>query len=296
MTTDPTAQIELTEEEKEAAALKAQQAEEAAAEIVELIIEAGGHILYRHHRDRLAVKYAAKRVAEALLADVDLTFMPVDPGDGMMRKELGSDTLPDDGDTWSCMPVPPPIDSWAKFAVPVRMVNSLENATITQEVADQKVEKSSVVEATKKGEWLLSEEWWFSLWQVHRYPKLLDAVVEGSTPSVMGASVLDELRQRGALTGATRNRTEEECAKIVNYLAKLMGSWDGPRLGSLVASVLDALTATNQKVFANPSDELVKALNHLSTTIGSEVLTEQKIMPCFPEDSSCIAVLSKGEG
>lgn len=39
------------------------------------------------------------------------------------------------------MPVPPPIDNWAKFAVPVRMVNSLENATITQEVADQKVEK-----------------------------------------------------------------------------------------------------------------------------------------------------------
>ncbi|KAF4651978.1 snoRNA-binding rRNA-processing protein [Perkinsus chesapeaki] len=112
------------------------------------------------------------------------------------------------------------------------------------------------------------------------YPKLLDAVVEGSTPKVIGASVLDELRQRGALTGATRNRTDEECAKIVDYLGKLMSSWDGPRLVSLVASVLDALTATNQKVFANPTEKLVKALNHLSATINSELTNEQKILPC----------------
>ncbi|KAF4697176.1 snoRNA-binding rRNA-processing protein [Perkinsus olseni] len=112
------------------------------------------------------------------------------------------------------------------------------------------------------------------------YPKLLDAVVESTTPKIIGASVLDELRQRGALTGATRNRTDEECSKIVDYLAKLMGSWDGPRLVSLVASVLEALTATNQKVFASPSGKLVKALNHLNSSIAAEILTQQKILPC----------------
>ncbi|KAF4736463.1 snoRNA-binding rRNA-processing protein [Perkinsus olseni] len=112
------------------------------------------------------------------------------------------------------------------------------------------------------------------------YPKLLDAVVESTTPKIIGASVLDELRQRGALTGATRNRTDEECSKIVDYLAKLMGSWDGPRLVSLVASVLEALTATNEKVFASPSDKLVKALNHLNSSIAAEILTQQKILPC----------------
>lgn len=35
----------------------------------------------------------AAAALQALLADVDLTFMPVDPGDEMMRKELGSGQL-----------------------------------------------------------------------------------------------------------------------------------------------------------------------------------------------------------
>ncbi|KAF4736462.1 snoRNA-binding rRNA-processing protein [Perkinsus olseni] len=110
--------------------------------IVELIIDGGGQILYKHHLDRLSIKYAAEKAAAALLADVDLCFMPVDPGDGLMREELGKigGELPLDDDVWNCMATPPPIDSWAKFTIPVRIVETLEGAVSSANaVADQKI-------------------------------------------------------------------------------------------------------------------------------------------------------------
>ncbi|KAF4683595.1 snoRNA-binding rRNA-processing protein [Perkinsus olseni] len=141
MTTDIAAEVaELTQEEVED--LKAQQAEEVASHIVELIIDGGGQILYKHHLDRLSIKYAAEKAAAALLADVDLCFMPVDPGDELMREELGKigGDLPLDDDVWNCMATPPPIDSWAKFAIPVRMVETLEGAVSSANAsADQKI-------------------------------------------------------------------------------------------------------------------------------------------------------------
>ncbi|KAF4691970.1 snoRNA-binding rRNA-processing protein, partial [Perkinsus olseni] len=138
--------------------------------IVELIIDGGGQILYKHHLDRLSIKYAAEKAAAALLADVDLCFMPVDPGDELMREELGKigGDLPLDDDVWNCMATPLPIDSWAKFAIPVRMVETLEGAvSSTNAVADHKIGsakqlfvKSKLADGASDGERGLPDVYW----------------------------------------------------------------------------------------------------------------------------------------
>ncbi|KAF4668424.1 snoRNA-binding rRNA-processing protein [Perkinsus chesapeaki] len=118
--------------------LNIRQAEEAASEVIEVILDAGGRMLYKHRLEEFSIKYAAKETIAALQSHIDVTFVPLDPGDDILRQELrkiGGD-LPEDEDMWACPARPPPIDSWAKFAVPVRVVESIEETASTASVAE----------------------------------------------------------------------------------------------------------------------------------------------------------------
>lgn len=85
-------------------------AEEAVAVAIENILTDGGHLLWQKYLERKAFAFASNSIAEVLVSQLRMCFVPYDEGEPVM----------DEGWTIEEEPEPNAIDSWARMYLPVR--------------------------------------------------------------------------------------------------------------------------------------------------------------------------------